>query len=156
MTPDRLRLHPLEELAGQVEADVGLEQDPADLPEALLDRVFRQDTAPSELLEGGVEFLGQLVEHKPVSITGGRVLDKPPEFAGARPGRLDRGQEELEAGLVPGASRSGPLPIGIRWPGGLSLAASHLDREAVRQERVGLVSFELSRTASGRSVARAS
>ena len=78
MTPDRLRLHPLEELAGQIEADVGFEEDPADLPEAFLDRIFRQDTASSELLEGVVEFLGQLVEHKPVSITGGRVLDKPP------------------------------------------------------------------------------
>ena len=75
--PDRLGLHPLEKLARQVEADVGLEQDPADLPEPLLDRIFRQDTASSELLERVVEFLGQLVEHKPVSITSRRGLDKP-------------------------------------------------------------------------------
>jgi hypothetical protein len=34
-------LDPLEEVPGKVEADVGLEQDPADLPEPLLDRVFR-------------------------------------------------------------------------------------------------------------------
>jgi hypothetical protein len=38
---DRLGLHPFQEIAGQVEADIGLEQDPADLPEPLLDRVFR-------------------------------------------------------------------------------------------------------------------
>ena len=74
---DRLRLHPLEELAREIEADVGLEQDPADLPEPLLDRVFRQDTASGELLERVVEFLGQLVEHKPVSITGSVALGKP-------------------------------------------------------------------------------
>ena len=46
---DRLGLHPLEELAGQIEADVGLEQDPADLPEPFPDRVLGEDAAPREL-----------------------------------------------------------------------------------------------------------
>ena len=80
--PDRLGLHPLEELAGEIEADVGFEKDPADLPEPFLDRIFRQDTASGEPLEGVVEFLGQLVEHKPVSIASRRGLDKPRGLGG--------------------------------------------------------------------------
>ena len=73
---DGLGLHPLEKLAGQIEADVGLEQDPADLPEPFLDRILREDATTGELLERGGEFAGQLVEHKPVSITGRVALDK--------------------------------------------------------------------------------
>ncbi len=55
--PHSLGLHPLEEVAGQVEADVGLQQDPADLPESFLDRLFRKNAPPREPLERGVEFL---------------------------------------------------------------------------------------------------
>ena len=44
--PDRLLLHPLEKLAGQVEADVGFEQDPPNFPEPLLDRLLGQDPRP--------------------------------------------------------------------------------------------------------------
>ncbi len=51
-------LHPLEEFAREVEADVSLEQDPADFPEPLFDRVFRQDTAYSELPDRVVESPG--------------------------------------------------------------------------------------------------
>ncbi len=67
---DRLGLDPLEELAREIEADVRLEKDPADFPEPFLDRLFGQNAAPRELLERGVQFGGQLVEHKPVRING--------------------------------------------------------------------------------------
>ena len=68
--PDGLGLDPLEEIAGEIEADVRLEEDPADFPESFLDCVFGQNAAPRELLERGVQFGGQLVEHKPVRING--------------------------------------------------------------------------------------
>ena len=65
---DGLGLHPLEEIAGEIEADVGLEEDAPDLPEPFLDGVFRKNAPPREIAERGVEFAGQLVEHKPSRI----------------------------------------------------------------------------------------
>jgi len=47
-----------------------------DLPEPLPDRIFRQDTTSSELLERVVQFLAQLFEHKPVTINRRGVLGK--------------------------------------------------------------------------------
>ena len=108
MTPTGPGLHPLQKLAGEVEADVGLEQDPADLPEPLLNRVFRQDTASSELLERVVQFLGELVEHKPVSITGRLALDKP---AGC--GRSPLGCDLPQAGVEDGRAGFGGASLSI-------------------------------------------
>ena len=74
---DGLLLDPLEELAGELEADVGLEEDPADFAKPFLDRVFGKNAPPRERPERGGEFPGQLVEHKPRRITGLRRLDQP-------------------------------------------------------------------------------
>ena len=65
---DRLLLDALEELARQLEVDVGLEQDAANLPQAFLDVGFGQDAATAQARKGRFEFLGQLVEHRPGKI----------------------------------------------------------------------------------------
>ncbi len=91
--PDRLFLHPLEKLPGQVEAHVGFEQDPANFPEPLLDRLLGQYPAPGQLLKRGGEFGGQLVEHKPSNLAGLRAFFK-------RLDRVFRGVNSREFGPV--------------------------------------------------------
>ena len=54
---DRLLLDPLEELAGQREVDVGLEEDAAYLAQPFLDVGFGEDAAAAQAREGGFEFL---------------------------------------------------------------------------------------------------
>jgi hypothetical protein len=62
--PDRALLDAFEELPGQLERNVGFEQDPADLAQAILDVGFREDTPSAQAGKGGLEFLGQLSEHR--------------------------------------------------------------------------------------------
>jgi hypothetical protein len=73
---DRLLLHPLEELAGQLEAHVGLEQDAPDLPEPLADGVLGEDPALGQLLERSGEFAGKVFKHKPRRLNGIRGESK--------------------------------------------------------------------------------
>ena len=56
-----------------VKADIGFEQNPADFPYALADRVFREHPAAGKALEGRGEPGRQLVEHKPFKINGLRA-----------------------------------------------------------------------------------
>ncbi len=60
---DGLFLHMLQKLTGEIEAYVGFEEDPADLPKSFAHRIFREHATPGELLERGAELSGQLVEH---------------------------------------------------------------------------------------------
>jgi len=78
--PDRLLLHPLEKLAGEVEAHIGFEKDAPDLPEPFFDRVFGEDTSPHELLERGVQLTRKLFEHKPLKVAGIRCFNKADRF----------------------------------------------------------------------------
>ena len=55
--PDGLLLDALKELAGQVEADVRLEEHPPDVPKSFADRIFRKRPTAGEGLERGAEFL---------------------------------------------------------------------------------------------------
>ena len=59
-----LFLDALEELAGELKVDVGLEQDAAHLAEAFFDVGFGEDAAAAEARKGRFEFFGQLVEHR--------------------------------------------------------------------------------------------
>ena len=54
-----------EELAGQLEVDVGLEQDTPHVAEAVFDVGFGQRAAAAELRERGFKLGGELVEHEP-------------------------------------------------------------------------------------------
>ena len=55
--PDGLLLDALEELAGQGEVDVGLEEDAAHLAQPFLDVRFGENTAAAQPRKGGFEFL---------------------------------------------------------------------------------------------------
>ena len=80
---DGLGLHPLEELAGQVEADVGLEENPPDFPEPLADVVLGEDTLAGEPAEGVGQLGRQVLEHKPFKIDDlAPELKRRPEGAG--------------------------------------------------------------------------
>jgi hypothetical protein len=57
LLPDRLFLNSLQELAGQVEADIGLEKDPANFPETLANRVFAEHPAAGEPLQRLAELI---------------------------------------------------------------------------------------------------
>jgi hypothetical protein len=59
----RLLLHPLEKLARELEADVGLEQHAAHFAQPFLDVALREDTLAAQTRERLAEFLGQFVEH---------------------------------------------------------------------------------------------
>ena len=59
----RLLLHALQEFAGELEIDVGLEEDAANLAHPFLDVGFRQNTAPAEARKYGVELFAQFIEH---------------------------------------------------------------------------------------------
>ncbi len=59
----RLLLDTFEELARQLEVDVGLEQHAPDLAQPFLDVRIGQDATPAEPRENGVEFLAQFIEH---------------------------------------------------------------------------------------------
>ncbi len=98
--PDRLLLDPGKEVPGQIEADVGLEQNPPDLPEPFLDRLFRQNAAPGKPLERGVEFARKLVEHKPVRVAAERTFFKAGGLAGgqAAGGQAAGGQADRRTG----------------------------------------------------------
>jgi hypothetical protein len=61
----RPALHPLQKLAGELEAHVGLEQDAANLPQTFLDGLVGQDAASDQPAERVVESFGQLLEHSP-------------------------------------------------------------------------------------------
>ena len=54
---DRLLLDALEELARELEVDVGLEEDAADFAQAFFDVGFGEDAAAAEARERGFEFL---------------------------------------------------------------------------------------------------
>ena len=60
---DCLLLDALEELAGQGEVDVGLEEDATYFTQPVLDVRFGEDTTAAQAREGGLEFLGKLIEH---------------------------------------------------------------------------------------------
>ena len=62
---DGLLLDALEELACQLEVDVGLEQHATDLTKPILDVGFGQDSAPAQAGKGGLEFFAELIEHSP-------------------------------------------------------------------------------------------
>ena len=85
---NRLLLHPGKKIPGQIEAHIGLEEDPPDLPEPLGDRLFRENAPPRETLERGVEFARKLVEHKPVRVAGERTFFKAGGQAVVRTGGL--------------------------------------------------------------------
>ncbi len=61
---DRLLLDALEELARELEVDVGLEEDATDFAQPFLDVGFGEDAAAAQPREGRFEFLGKLVEHR--------------------------------------------------------------------------------------------
>ena len=65
LLPDRFVLNPLQELPGQIEADIGLEQDPANFPKPLANRVFAEHAAPGKARQRGTELGRELIEHKP-------------------------------------------------------------------------------------------
>ena len=67
---DCLLLDTLEELARELEVDVGLEQHATDFPQAFFDVGFGKNAAASKARKRGFEFLGQLVKHRPGKISG--------------------------------------------------------------------------------------
>ena len=73
-TPTAFFVDPLEELAGQLEVDVGLEQDAPHVAEAVLDVGFGQRATAAELRERGFELGGEFVEHRALKsyLTTGR------------------------------------------------------------------------------------
>ena len=54
----------LEELASELETDVGFEEDPAHFAQAVLDVGFGEHATAAELRESGFEFLGEFSEHR--------------------------------------------------------------------------------------------
>ncbi len=62
--PDGLLLDPLEEFAGELEVDVGLEEDAPNFPQPFLDVRIGQDTAAAEFGEDARDLVGELVKHR--------------------------------------------------------------------------------------------
>ena len=73
--PDGFLFDAFEELAGQLEVDIGLEQDATHLPEAFLDVGLGQYATTAQPRERRFKFLGQLVEHRL-----GKILCLGPRF----------------------------------------------------------------------------
>ncbi len=61
---DRFLLDALEELARELEVDVGLEQHAAHFAQPFFDVGFGEDAPTAQPGKGRFEFLGQLVEHR--------------------------------------------------------------------------------------------
>ena len=55
----------LEELARELEVDVGFKEDAPHLAQCFLDVGFIENAPPAQAREGGFEFLAQLIEHSP-------------------------------------------------------------------------------------------
>ena len=99
---DRLLLDALEELARELEVDVGLEQDATHLPQAFFDVGFGQDAATAQAREGRFEFLGQLVEHRP-----GKIADQTALIQATGDWLLASGCYTYGVALDPGRSDEG-------------------------------------------------
>ena len=67
---DGLLLNPLDELARELEADVGLEQHTPDFPKPFLDVGVGEHAATAELRKNVGDLFGKFVEHEPRSIAG--------------------------------------------------------------------------------------
>ena len=62
--PDRLRTDAGDDVAGDADVDVGLEQSRADLPQHLVDVGFGEPTLAAEALDDPFEAVGQVLEHQ--------------------------------------------------------------------------------------------
>ena len=63
VVPERLGLHPGDEVLDDLEVDVGLEQREADLAHRLVDGVLVQPPGAAEVTQGRLEPVGESVEH---------------------------------------------------------------------------------------------